>query len=89
LTYIEMLLLIEEKKERTLAHNVNSLITEKRRYLRADDASWAEDAIAGAPERRVGRGGEFYVWVRAEEPMPEGLLSKELLADVIAKTKGV
>jgi hypothetical protein len=89
MTYIEMLLLIEEKQEHTLAHNVSSLITEKRRYLRADDATWAEDAEPGAPERRVGRGGEYFVWVRPELPLPEGLLSKETLADVIAKTKGV
>jgi hypothetical protein len=89
MTYIEMLLRIEERQERTLAHNVHSVITDKHRYLRVDGA-WVEDTEEGAPEKRVGRGGEFYVWVRPEPPATEeGLLSKETLADVIAKTKEV
>jgi hypothetical protein len=71
MTYIETLLLIQERGETVLNQDVRALITNQHRYIREIDQAescWREDNEPGAPERHFGRGGEYYIWKRTEEP---------------------
>jgi hypothetical protein len=73
MTYIEMLLLIQERAEKSLAADTRFIITDKHRYVRDIDGGespWQQDKEPGAPERRQGRGGEYWVWKR-EEILPD------------------
>jgi len=80
MTYLETLLLIDSRQEKVLAQESRFLITNAHRYIRqldtAEDA-WIEDTEPGAPEKKFGKGGEFWAWRRQElddKPLqlPEG-----------------
>lgn len=65
MNYLQLLLLIEQNKEKHLASDSRSIITDKHRYIKeVSSGSWYEDKEPGMPERRHGRGGEYYVWLR-------------------------
>ena len=66
MTYLDTLLLIEERAENILAQDSRTLITNTRRYLRTD-GNWAEDLLPGTVEKRYTKGGEQYYWKRTEE----------------------
>lgn len=69
MNYLETLLLIESRHETILAQDIHSLVTNQHRYLRGFDtpeSAWQEDQEPGAPEKRHGRGGEYWVWKRQE-----------------------
>jgi hypothetical protein len=71
MTYIEMLLMVEQSGEATLAQDVRFLITEKHRYIRQLDAPegcWMQDTEPGAPEKRYTRSGLEWIWKREELP---------------------
>jgi hypothetical protein len=73
MTYLETLLLIESRGEKHLSADTRFIITDKHRYIRGLDtpeSAWQEDPEPGAPERRYGRGGEYWVWKR-EELLPD------------------
>jgi hypothetical protein len=81
MNYLETLLLIQEREEKYLASDTRSIITDKHRYVRGLDApesAWREDTEPGKPEKRFGRGGEYWVWKRDDAPddkpmiLPEG-----------------
>lgn len=81
MTFLELLLLIEERGEKVLGAELNAMFTQQHRYLReldTSDSSWKEDTEPGRPEKRWGRGGEYYIWKRDEAPddkpaqFPEG-----------------
>lgn len=67
--YVDILLLIEQRGETTLAQEARAIITDAHRYLRELDAAedaWIEDTEPGKPEQRYGRGGSYYAWKREE-----------------------
>lgn len=69
MTYIETLLLIQQRGEKTLTQDTRAIITDKHRYLRQFDDpenAWKEDTEVGTPERHYGRSGEYYIWKRTE-----------------------
>jgi hypothetical protein len=71
MTYIEVLLLTQERGERILAQGLRDVITDAHRYLRGLDEpadAWKEDTEPGAPEKRWGKSGEYFVWKREELP---------------------
>lgn len=80
MTFVETILLIQQRGEKTLGSDTRFIITDKHRYMRGLDnpeSAWKEDTEPGAPERAVGRGGEYYIWKRQElddKPiiLPEG-----------------
>ena len=69
MNFLEVLILIQGRGEKILAQDVNPLITDKHRYLRAQETAspWKQDLEPGAPEKRWGKGGEYWVWKRKEE----------------------
>ena len=70
MTYLELILLIQERQEKVLTDETYSLVTDKRHYIRQIDVpenEWKEDPEPGAPEKHFGRSGEFYIWKRSEE----------------------
>lgn len=70
MTFLEVILLIQQRGEKTLTHESRFLITETRRYIRDFDGGespWREDLEPGKPEKMYGRGGEYYVWKRDED----------------------
>ena len=69
MTYLELLGLIEERKETTLAQDIRSIITDKHRYIR--DINWQEDTEEGYPDKRYDRSGVKYVW-QVGKPTEEG-----------------
>ncbi len=69
MTYIETLTLIQERKEKVLSQDTRFLITDQHRYVREIDtpeSAWHEDTEPGKPEKKFGRGGEYWVWKRDE-----------------------
>ena len=80
MTYIEMLLMVEQSGEATLAQDVRFLITEKHRYIRQLDTpedAWTQDTEPGAPVEKYTRSGLEWIWKRQELPetplpLPEG-----------------
>jgi hypothetical protein len=69
MTYLEIILLIQERKETVLTEEVSSVITNSHHYIR-QSGEWVEDMEPGAPEKHFGRSGEYYVWVKAIEDSP-------------------
>lgn len=81
MNYVDVLLLIESRGEKTLAQDTRAVITNVHRYTRGldtDEGAWMEDMEPGAPEKKMGRGGAYYVWKREEAAddkplvLPEG-----------------
>lgn len=73
MTWLEMYQLIGERAEKVLSNETRFVITDKHRYIRVPESlvsNWREDTEPGAPERKLGRGGEYYVW-RREEELPD------------------
>lgn len=73
MTYMEILMLVQERGEHILGQDTRSLFTDKHRYLRdldTPETAWREDPEKGAPEKRYGRSGSHYVWKR-EELLPD------------------
>jgi hypothetical protein len=71
MTYLEVLLLTQERGEHILAQGLRDVITDAHRYLRQlDDAesAWKEDTEPGAPEKKWGKSGPYYIWKREELP---------------------
>jgi hypothetical protein len=74
MTYLETLLLIENRGEITLGQDVRFIITNKHRYIRQIDTpenTWLEDTEPGKPEQHYGKEGMYYVWKRDELPATE------------------
>ena len=70
MTYLEMTELIIQRGEKVLANDVRSMITDQHRYLRTLDGGespWQQDMEPGAPERKYGKSGEYFIWKRQEE----------------------
>lgn len=66
MTYLDVLMLAQERGEHFLNQDSDSLITNKHRYFRQEDnGEWMEDKEPGAPEARWGRGGQYYAWKTA------------------------
>jgi len=73
MTYLEVLLLIQERQEKILSQDMQALITDQHRYLRdssTSDSPWQEDPEPGKPEQRFGRGGCYYVWLQVKDCTP-------------------
>jgi hypothetical protein len=70
MTFIETLLIIQQRDEKILTQEVSSIITDQHRYFREpgenDEGPWQQDLLPGAPERHYGRSGEFWTWKRDE-----------------------
>lgn len=69
MTYLETILLIEERNERTLNQDVRFIITDKHRYIRRLDdgeCTWHEDQEPGTPKEMYGKSGKYYIWVKKE-----------------------
>jgi hypothetical protein len=60
MNYIELLDLIEERKETTLTQNVRSIITDKHHYIKQID--WEEDTEPGQPVSHYDRSGLKWAW---------------------------
>lgn len=65
MTYIEMILLLEGRGEKTLSQDISSLITNKHRFLRSQEG-WSEDMVPGFPESRQAKGGTVWIWKNKE-----------------------
>lgn len=78
MTYIELLLFVQERGEKILGQDIRSLITDKHRYIRdLEQESWFEDKEPGSPEKHTTRSGEIWVWKRQELPPEEVQPTKE------------
>lgn len=67
MTYIEMLLLVQQSGDKILEQGINTLFTQHHRYIRQLDATeWQEDMEPGLPEMHHGRGGAYHIWKRDE-----------------------
>jgi hypothetical protein len=64
--YVDILLLIEDRKESFLAQDINSLITDRNRYFR-NESGWSQDLEPGHPESKNGRGGQVWYWKKNTE----------------------
>jgi hypothetical protein len=69
MTYMDVLLLIQERQEKVLAQDSTSLTTTTRHYLRVN-GEWQEDPTPGAPAQRYGRSGTYWVWETLSLPDP-------------------
>jgi hypothetical protein len=71
MTYLDILLLIEERKERALAQEPRFIITDKHRYIRQLDdpeSAWQQDMEPGAPKEMYGKSGKYFIWEKTELP---------------------
>jgi hypothetical protein len=64
MTYIELLMLIQERKETSLSQDVRCIITDKHRYIK--EVGWTEDTEPGAPEKHYDRSGLRWIWKKTE-----------------------
>jgi hypothetical protein len=67
MNFLETIMLIEERKEKTLAYAHEYLITDKHRYLHLGANDWQEDTYPGGPKEVYTRGGKTFVWERADQ----------------------
>lgn len=66
MTFVETLLLIEERKETILFQDSTQLITAQHRYHRIDN-NWTENATPGIATPHYGKEGMFYSWQTIEQ----------------------
>jgi hypothetical protein len=66
MTFCELLLLLQERKERILKQDPHSIITQQHLYLRNQEG-WAESPIAGSAQSKYGKSGEIWFWQPKEE----------------------
>jgi len=68
MTYINLLLFLQESNTKIVEHRAHEILTATDRYMRAADASWTKETHPGSLHTVYTRAGASFVWRADGEP---------------------